>query len=292
MNMKKNPNFIAAWLESENSLQKEYVCETFGIDPDRFFFIEHEREGAAEKVLDVAEAVLSTGAIDMFVINSLKAMVPSEEFKKSVGDSVVGAQARLNSRMMRKFTALIAEHETAFVVITHLTTDIGSMSRDPLIISGGYAIRYGASIILDLRKRAVLDTDPIKKEEGIKIHVSVLKNHCVPDRNPYVKTEYFAIFGQGIEQYLSTLDIALKQGILVQNGAFIKEVDANGEVKEWNGQKLQWQGREKFRDFVKENEDYFEYLKSRISGEVEQMSEEEIAKIKKDEEEIEKKMKK
>ena len=69
-------------------------------------------------------------------------------------------------------------------------------------------------------------------------------------------------------------------------------MDANGEVKEWNGQKLQWQGREKFRGFVKENEDYFEYLKSRISGEVEQMSEKEIAKIKKEEEEIEKKMKK
>lgn len=90
LNQKKDPNFVAGWLESENSLQKEYVCETFGIDPDRFFFIEHDRDGAGERALDLVEAVLATGAIDMFVINSLKALVPSEEFKKSIGDAVVG----------------------------------------------------------------------------------------------------------------------------------------------------------------------------------------------------------
>lgn len=90
MNMKKDPSFVAGWLESENSLQKEYVCDTFGIDPERFFFIEHDRDGAGEKAIDLTEAVLATGAIDMFVINSLKALVPSEEFKKSIGDAVVG----------------------------------------------------------------------------------------------------------------------------------------------------------------------------------------------------------
>lgn len=92
MNQKKDPEFVAGWLESESSLQKEYVCDTFGIDPDRFFFIEHDRKGAGEVALDIVESVLSTGACDMFVINSLKALVPSEEFKKSIGDAVVGVK--------------------------------------------------------------------------------------------------------------------------------------------------------------------------------------------------------
>lgn len=90
LNQKKDPNFVAGWLESENSLQKEYVVETFGIDPERFFYIEHDRDGAGEKALDLVETALSTGAIDLFCINSLKCLVPSEEFKKSIGDAVVG----------------------------------------------------------------------------------------------------------------------------------------------------------------------------------------------------------
>lgn len=124
-NMKTDPNFVAGWLESENSLTKEYACDTFGIDPERFVFIEHERKGAGEGALDVVESVLGTGACDIFVINSLKCLVPSEEFKKTMGEFTVGAQARMNGKMVRKFTSLIAENETAFVIITHLTTDIG-----------------------------------------------------------------------------------------------------------------------------------------------------------------------
>ncbi len=81
---------MAAWLESENSLKKEYICDTFNIDPERFFYIEHEREGAGEVALDLAESTLSLGVVDMFVINSLKCLVPSEEFKKSLTEGVVG----------------------------------------------------------------------------------------------------------------------------------------------------------------------------------------------------------
>lgn len=89
-NMKNDPDFVAAWLESENSLQKEYVCDVFGIDPDRFFYIEHDKEGAGEKALDLTETILSTGTVDIMCINSLKCLVPSEEFRKSLSEHVVG----------------------------------------------------------------------------------------------------------------------------------------------------------------------------------------------------------
>lgn len=220
----------------------------------------------------------------MCVVNSLKMLVPSEEFRKQLSEHVVGVQARMNARMMRKLTALVAEHETAFVVVQHLSVDIGSMSKDPLVLSGGHAIRFAAAIILDLRKRTVLDTDPIKKEEGIKVGVTVKKNHCVPDRNPYVKLDYFAIFGQGIEQHLTLINKAIEQGVLLKSGAFIRDPDENGDAKVIDGVKYQWQGFERMRSFLLENEAYFEELQARVRGEVIQLTEEEMAEIQKEQE--------
>lgn len=192
----------------------------------------------------------------------------------------------MNARMTRKFTSLVAEHDTAFILVTHLTTDIGSMSRDPLVISGGSAIIYAASIILDLRKRFLQESDPIEKDEGIKIGVTVKKNHCVPDKNPYVKTEYYAVFGQGIEQYLSTLERALEEGVLVARGAFIRDPGADGEPLERKGEKLQWQGKQKFRQFVIDNPDYLEELTIRVGGGVIPLTAEEIEDLKKDDQKI------
>lgn len=275
--MKNDPNFVCAWIESETSIQKEYVCDVFGIDPERFIFIEHQKDGAGELAIDIAESILSTGAIDMLVINSLKCLVPSTEFEKSMSEHTIGLQARMNSKMMRKLTPLVAENETAFILITHLTTSIGSMSYDPMIVAGGWAIIYGASIILDMRKKSISESDPISKTEGVKIGVSVKKNHCLPDRNPYQKCEYFAIFGEGIEQYLSVLEIAIKKGILSQSGAFIKDPDENGEPREWNGIRLSFQGKQKFRNFCIENPEYFKELQSKLEGNLsEVMTEEEV----------------
>ena len=188
----------------------------------------------------------------------------------------------MNARMTRKLTALIAEHDTAFVVITHLSTDIGSMSRDPLIISGGHAIIYAASIVLDLRKRSIQESDPISRDQGIKVGVTVKKNHCVPDRNPYVKTEYYAVFGEGIEQYLPMIENAIKQGILVQRGSFIRVPDEDGEAKVVDGFKMQWQGKEKLRNYCIENLDFFEDLKAHVRGEVVQLSDEEAEALRQD----------
>jgi recombination protein RecA len=214
-------------------------------------------------------------------------LVPSEEFEKGMESMQIGAQARMNSKMQRKFTALVSEYETAFVIITHLTTQIGTMSKDPLIVSGGNAIIFGASLILDFRKKAIQESDPVTREEAIKIGVSVKKNHCTPSKNPYLKTDYFAIFGEGIERYLETLDNAIEQGILVKSGSFIKDPDAEGNPKILpDGTKLQWQGNAKFREFCKQNPEWFESLIARTTGNAVQMSIDEIDEAKREEEEI------
>jgi recombination protein RecA len=287
--MKKDPNFTAGWLESEGSLELDSVSRMFGIDLERFFYIEHDRDGAGEGALDKVEAALASGAIDMMVINSLKCLVPSEEFSKSMGQVQVGAQARMNAKMTRKFTSIVSESNTAFVIVQHLTTQIGSMSRDPLIVSGGNAILYAASIIMDLRKQSIQEADPISREEGIKIGVNIKKNHCATTRNPYVKAVYYAIFNVGIETYLEALENAVAQNFLYKAGAFIREIDpATGDPRILaDGTRLSWQGKTAFREFCIANPEYFESLMAKIKGEAVQMSSEEIATIEEENAEIE-----
>lgn len=274
--MKENPNFMAGWLESEGSITDDNLRQ-FGIDPERFFYLEVDREGAAEEALNVVESALMTGSIDMFVINSLKCLVPKEEFEKGMEQVQVGLQARMNAKMMRKLTTIVDENNVAFVLVQHLTTQIGTMSRDPLILAGGKAIRYGASIICDMRKRSIQESDPISREEGVKIGFSVTKNHVVTNRFPYLKTEYYGIFGQGTEIYLEAIDLAINQGLLVKAGAFIKVPDESGNpVVLDDGTKMQWQGTAKFRQYCMENPDFFQDLKNKIEGKVECLSAEEV----------------
>ena len=188
----------------------------------------------------------------------------------------VGLQARMNAKMMRKLTSAVTDNNVAFVMVQHLTTQIGTMARDPLIVSGGQAIKYGASVILDLRKRSMNDSDPFKKEEATKIGVTIQKNHVITDRFPYCKLEYYALFGKGIDCYLEIAQLAIDAGILVKSGAFIKVPDEDGNPKILpDGTKLQWQGNAKFKDYLIANPDFFNELKGKLTGKAEFLTEEE-----------------
>lgn len=195
-----------------------------------------------------------------------------------MGQMQVGLQARMNAKMMRKLTSAVTDNNVAFIMVQHLTTQIGTMSKDPLIVSGGQAIQYGASVILDLRKRSMNDSDPFKREEATKIGVTVKKNHVITDRFPYCKLEYYAVYGKGIDCYLEIAQLAIDAGILVKSGAFIKVPDENGNPKILeDGTKLQWQGNAKFKDYLIANPDFFEDLRSKLTGKVELLTEEEAA---------------
>lgn len=272
-------------MESESSLESNYLFNTFGIDPERFYYLEHDRKNAAEGILDALESVIGTGAVDMVVINSLKCLVPRDEMGKSIGDNIVAMQARMNARLMRKITALVAEYNVAFVIVTHLSTEIGNtMSRDPYNIAGGQAIRYASVLTVDLRKKSIQESDPISRDEGMKIAVTVKKNHCVPDRNPYLKTEYFVEYGKGVEQNLSLLKKCIDQEVLIQKGSWIREVDSKGEVVEFNGQKCNWQGKAAFKAYIESSPSYKDYLLSKIDGLAESQTKEEIDRSSEDEE--------
>jgi recombination protein RecA len=284
INQKKDPEFVAGWLESENSLKKEYLCDTFGIDPDRFFYIPLDKSIGAEKTLDIVQGVLEVGAIDLFCINSLKCLVPNQEMEASLGDAVVAVQARMNARMTRKFTPIVAEYDTAFILITHLSTEIGTMSRDPMIIAGGQAIAYWSQLTLDLRKHSMGPNELIGRDEGVKISVTVKKNHCVPDRNPYLKLEYYAVFGEGIEQILTSLDGAIEQGVVEMHGNWIWWMEPGST------EPLQkWSGKQTFRTYMKTHPEDWEKFQAMLEGEyttVEDLTEEEVQAIKMEEAEI------
>lgn len=132
-NMKEDPDFIAFWLESEESLELTAIRDMFGIDLDRFIYLELMKDGAAEKALDILEAVVGAGGVDIAVINSLKCLTPSKEFTDSMSDQNIGLQARLNAKFMRKIVRVIAEEETALCMTQHRTTNIGQMHGKNLV---------------------------------------------------------------------------------------------------------------------------------------------------------------
>ena len=287
LNMKEDPDFMALWLESEESLEMSSLTEVFGIDLERLVIIHLDKDGAAEVALDRMEAAMSSGVFDICVVNSLKCLTPSTEFEKEMAAMTIGLQARMFGKLMRKMVALIAEHNCGFVLINHLTTEIGKMHGDPLTIAGGRAIRYSSMLTLDIRKRSVQESDPISREEGMKIGVTVHKNHCRQDRMPYLKTEYFVVYGQGTERSIEIIELAEKCGILTKKGSWFREygneVDSKGNPLERileDGTKAAWNGMKNTRAYILNNPDYYEYLVNKVENfgkiDVEALSEEEV----------------
>lgn len=293
INMKNDPDFMAIWLESEESLSLE-TCKMFGIDETRFVIIYLEKDGAAEVALDRLEAALNSGAFDMAVINSLKCLTPSTEFESNMGQQTIGLQARMFGKLMRKIVAVIAEHECALVMTNHLSTEIGKMHGDPMTMSGGMAIRFASMLTLDFRKKSVLDSDPVSKEDCMKIGVGVKKNHCRVDRMPYLRTDYFVKYGVGTERSVEIIELAEKCGILTKKGSWFREYsgefDSKGNPIERileDGTKAAWNGMKNARQYILDHPDYFKYLVDRVENngkiDVENMSAEEIAQIEQEE---------
>ena len=272
-NQKEDPNFVAGWLETENSLEEDYIINTFGIDPERFFLIPMDTTVGAEKTLDI--------------VNSLRCLVPSKDMENAMEDVSVATAARLNSKMTKRLNAIVAQNDIAFILIGHLSTSIGSMSRDNLELSGGLAIRYWSQLTLDLRRNAIMAGDPIGQEEGVKIAVKIKKNHCIPRRFPYARVTYYAIFGEGIEQYLSALDLGEKAGIIQKGGAWIYWREGDKELGKFNGKAA-------YREYMKEHPDVFQKFLAHIKGEgieVEKLSEDEVKEIQSEEKLLEENIK-
>ena len=285
-NMKEDPDFTAGWLESEHSLEKNYIVDTFHIDPERFFFIPLDIQIGTEKTLDIVEGLISTGAVDMFCINSLRCLIPDKERGKEITEETIALQARMNAKLMRRWTGLIAQHDTAFCVVQHLTTNIGGYGT-PKVLAGGEAFKYWSAVQLFLSKHAIQAGDPIGKDEGLKIGYIIKKNHCTPGaKRQYCKGEYYVRFGEGTDEVAPSIDVAIDAGILERHGAWLWWMTPGQEEP-----RQKFKSKAEFVETMKGNEELWEEFYALIQGDVpqESLSEDEIAEIEEEERKLQKK---
>ena len=291
--LKTDPDFLGVWIESENSLEEKSI-NMFGIDAesvkDRFFFL-NAGDKPGEEILDYVIRMAHTG-VDMIVINSLKCLTPSKEFKDSMADANVALQARLNAKFMRVIIPTIATSGTALCIVQHLSTDIGGFSAygEATTITGGKAIRYNNVLTVEFKKGNINASHPLHsaRDQYMLIKAKVTKNHCVPTRNPYVACEYIVKYGMGTDIITEVIEEAISKGIVSKTGAWIRDYEPGKPAEKGNertladGTTAAWNGLAKFTEYVLANPDYFEDLKQRVVDdgmEVESLSEEEIKEI-------------
>lgn len=291
--MKLDPDFTALWLESENSLKKEWVVDTFHIDPERFVLIPlNTQDVGTEATLDIVEGLIATKAFDMICINSMKCLIPQKEREKKIGDENVATAARLNSKISRRWTSLVADSEIAFCVVQHMFTDINSYGS-PMTISGGEALKYWASIIAEHTKAGATATKaaPIPQDDkgnplGAMFNVRITKNHCMPESPyQYSKFSYCVIFGEGIDEIGPSVDMAIQKGILERHGSWLWWMDGE-KVRE------KFSSRSTFLDTMKNDEKKWKEFYALLGGEssqLEKLTEDEIKTIEEEESKTQKK---
>jgi recombination protein RecA len=224
---------VAAYIDAEHALDTEYARK-LGVDVEAMLISQPD---TGEQALEICEILVRSGAVDVVVIDSVAALVPKAEIEGDMGDSHVGLQARLMSQALRKLTGSIARSKTAVVFINQLREKIGVMFGNPETTTGGKALKFYASLRLDIRR-----IGPVKDKEdvvGSHVRVKVVKNKVAA---PFKQAEFDIMYAEGISHASLVLDIASEAGIIDKSGAWYS----------YNGQKI-GQGRENAKLYLKDS---------------------------------------
>lgn len=234
----------AAYIDAEHALDPVYA-KRLGVDIDNLIVAQPD---TGEQALEIAETLVRSGAIDVIVIDSVAALVPKAEIDGEMGDSHVGLQARLMSQALRKLAGVINKSRTTAVFINQLREKVGVMFGNPETTPGGRALKFYASVRLDVRK---VETIKLNNEMiGNRTKVKVVKNKVAP---PFKEAEFDIIYGQGISREGNILDVAVNLDIVNKSGAWFS----------YNGQRI-GQGRENVKNFLKENKEMTNEIEKRI----------------------------
>jgi recombination protein RecA len=231
---------VAAFIDAEHALDATYA-KALGVDVDNLLISQPD---TGEQALDITETLVRSGAIDIIVIDSVAALVPRAEIEGEMGDAHMGLQARLMSQALRKLTAVISKSKTSVIFINQIRMKIGVMFGNPETTTGGNALKFYATIRLDIRKIA-----SIKEHEevvGSRTRVRVVKNKVAP---PFRETEFDITYGKGISQSGELLDLAAQHNIIEKSGAWYSY-----------GSDRLGQGREAARHFLEDNKDICERI--------------------------------
>ncbi|MEU4241510.1 recombinase RecA [Actinoplanes sp. NPDC026619] len=235
---------IAAFIDAEHALDPEYA-KALGVDTDALLVSQPD---TGEQALEIADMLIRSGALDVIVIDSVAALVPRAEIEGEMGDSHVGLQARLMSQALRKITGILSNSGTTAIFINQLREKIGVMFGSPETTTGGRALKFYASVRLDVRRIESLKdgTDVV----GNRTRVKVVKNKVAA---PFKQAEFDIMYGKGISREGSLIDVGVEQNIIRKSGAWYT----------YDGDQL-GQGKEKAREFLKENPDVAAEIEKKI----------------------------
>lgn len=237
---------IAAFIDAEHAFDRFYA-EKLGVDIENLWVSQPD---SGEQALEIAEQLIRSSAVDIVVIDSVAALTPKAELEGDMGDSKMGLQARLMSQALRKLTAAINKTNTTCIFINQLRDKIGVMFGNPETTTGGNALKFYASVRLDIRRIGQLkDGDEVK---GNQTRVKVVKNKVAP---PFRKAEFDIMYGEGISRSGEIIDLGAELGIIKKSGSWYS----------YNDTKL-GQGREAAKECVKDNPELAEELEGLITA--------------------------
>lgn len=224
---------IAGFIDAEHALDPVYASN-IGVDINNLYISQPD---CGEQALEITETMVRSGAVDVVIVDSVAALVPKAEIDGEMGDSHVGLQARLMSQALRKLTAVISKSNCVVIFINQLREKIGVMFGNPETTTGGRALKFYASVRMDVRKIETLKQNG--EVIGNRTRVKVVKNKVAP---PFKEAEFDIMYGQGISKIGDVLDLAVKENIVVKAGAWFS----------YNGEKI-GQGRENAKGFLLDN---------------------------------------
>jgi recombination protein RecA len=235
---------MAAFVDAEHALDALYAAK-LGVDTDNLLVSQPD---SGEQALEITEVLIRSGAVDVLVIDSVAALVPRSELEGEMGDAQMGLQARLMSQALRKLTSIVSKSKTCLIFINQLREKIGVMFGNPETTTGGRALKFYASIRLDIRRIASLkEGDEVI---GSRAKVKVVKNKVAP---PFREAEFDILYGEGISRAGDLLDLGVEEKVIEKSGAWYA----------YEGERM-GQGRENARQFLKDNEDVRTKIEQRV----------------------------
>lgn len=235
---------VAAFIDAEHALDPVYA-RALGVNVDDLLVSQPD---TGEQALEICEALVRSGAVDVIVIDSVAALVPRAEIEGEMGDSHMGLHARLMSQALRKLTGCISKSHTCVIFINQIREKVGVMFGNPETTTGGRALKFYASVRLEVKKQ-----DVIKQGQeiiGNRTRVKVVKNKVAP---PFNFADFDLVYGEGISREGSIVDMGSETGVLMKSGAWYS----------YNGERL-GQGRENVKDFLRQHPDIAAEIESKV----------------------------
>ena len=235
---------LAAFVDAEHALDPAYARK-LGVDIDNLLISQPD---FGEQALEITEALVRSGAIDVLVVDSVAALVPKAELDGEMGDSHVGLQARLMSQALRKLTGTVSKSRTCLIFINQIREKIGVMFGNPETTTGGRALKFYSSVRIDIRRIAALKEGDVVT--GSRTKVKIVKNKVAA---PFREAEFDILYGEGISREGDVLDLAVLQNIVEKSGAWYS----------YDGERI-GQGRENVRTFLKNNPEIFAKMDTQV----------------------------